>query len=368
MEFKVGDKVRVIVDDHQCFDKGHEFVVDRVDVVGDVYDENGICIVKHRVELVTPKQSKKQRIEALEKEVAELKERVEALEQAEKQRYVMGVDVAKEVHKTPNLDIDLSDLPKETYIKHEGKLYKKVNRRAKAGDVVVFVEHSKHWMRDTTLNEPYLVDEKRKYTDDVGDKLFPIDCDVYEPLEQLKTPNQQRKEIIEKAKERVKEWSKGVHCNAPTSEDIRTLADICNLTVNFSRGDELQFVEDENKRTVVALIRFKNGTRVFHKGIAKCSPDDVFNVHIGRAIALGRALGKDVSEFENAVQPTEAVVGMIVQDYYKFKENNVFEILGNMNFEFINNNLEHYRKGTLNHNGFNARIIDDTNAVYEVEK
>lgn len=43
---------------------------------------------------------------------------------------------------------------------------------------------------------------------------------------------------------------------------------------------------------------------IYSKGIVKCNPDDVFNEHIGKAIALGRALGKDVSEFENAVQPT----------------------------------------------------------------
>ena len=276
MEFKVGDKVRVIVDDHLFFNKGHEFVVDRVDVDGDVYDENNICILKQRVELVTPKQSKKQRIEAVEKEVAELKERVEALEQAEKQRYVMGVDVAKEVHKTSN---------------------------------------------------------------------------------------QQRKEIIEKAKKFVEENSVGCHFDAPNIN--KRLGILSTLNVNFGISDELQFIEVKEKRKVVALIRDMNDRKVYHKGIAKCSPDDVFNVHIGKAIALGRALGKDVSEFENAVKPTKVVVGMNV----KSKNGKTFYVHG-----FHKD--EKYGR-TIATRGINdphwiaieqVTILDDTNAEYGVEK
>lgn len=49
------------------------------------------------------------------------------------------------------------------------------------------------------------------------------------------------------------------------------------------------------------------------KGIAKCSHGDVFNADIGKAIALGRALGLDVSKFEKAVQPTEAKAGSVAE-------------------------------------------------------
>ena len=407
MEFKVGDKVRVIAYDHHFFDKGHEFVVDRVGVDGYVYDENNICILKHRVELVTSKQSKKQRIEALEKyqdalkddikkleettfqstleiktlqkENAELKERIEALEQAEKQRYIVGVDVAKEVHKTPNLDIDLSDLPKETYIKHEGKLYKKVNREAQVGDVVVF-DNVEHKTKRTKDGQPYLVYEDKYNTlrydngHEYGNQVYgwerncPIP-DVYEPLEQLKTPNQQRAEIIEKAKGFVEENTNKLHILVPLLEKYH-IGESKTAAVDFRFDHECQFINEKDSRTVVCLIRCKYTSKIYHKGIAKCSPTDVFNIHIGKAIALGRALGKDVSEFVEAVQPTEVVVGMNVKSKNHDK---TFYAHGFHEDEKLD---DKYGRAIATR-GINdphwigteqVTILDDTNAVYEVEQ
>jgi len=97
------------------------------------------------------------------------------------------------------------------------------------------------------------------------------------------TPNEQRKAVIERAKAFV--------------------ADGCD------RWFRVEFHVNSDKRTVVALLRTKSSNNVFTRAIAKCAPDDVFNADIGKAIALGRALGLDVSEFENAVKPTEVVVG-----------------------------------------------------------
>jgi hypothetical protein len=83
----------------------------------------------------------------------------------------------------------------------------------------------------------------------------------------------------------------------------------------------VKFNVNREKRTVVALIYEayadgsidKNVAPV--RGIAKCAPDDVFNVHIGKAIALRRALGLYVpDEYINAPQPTEPRVGDIVRD------------------------------------------------------
>lgn len=75
-----------------------------------------------------------------------------------------------------------------------------------------------------------------------------------------------------------------------------------------------EFIVNKNKRTVVALLKgFRTGL-VRAKGIAKCAPNDCFNVHIGKAIALRRALGLEVpGEFMNAPQPTEVRVGDIVE-------------------------------------------------------
>lgn len=175
-------------------------------------------------------------------------------------------------------------------------------------------------------------------------------------IELEKTPNQQRKEIIEKAKEfseieqyRRKRDGKFV---------VKSTVDPFNWGVR-----NIRFEVNDKKRTVVLLVLGEFGN-VVDRHIAKCHPSDVFNEHIGKAIALGRALGLAVSEFEQAVQPTEVVVGMIVQDYYKFKEEYITEIDNSLNFEYINEKIECYRKGVLNHNSFNARIINDTNAIY----
>lgn len=71
-----------------------------------------------------------------------------------------------------------------------------------------------------------------------------------------------------------------------------------------------EFIVNKGKRTVVVLMRGLGSGKMRAKGIAKCAPDDCFNVHIGKAIALRRALGIDVpSEYLNAPQPTEVRVG-----------------------------------------------------------
>jgi len=74
------------------------------------------------------------------------------------------------------------------------------------------------------------------------------------------------------------------------------------------------FIVNKDKRTVVALLRFQYEREVLSRGIAKCHPNDCFNVHIGKAIALRRALGLDVpDEYLNAPQPTEVRVGDTVK-------------------------------------------------------
>lgn len=79
----------------------------------------------------------------------------------------------------------------------------------------------------------------------------------------------------------------------------------------------VDFVVNRDERTVVAILRYldeyKDGA-VYACGIAKAAPDDCFNSHIGKAIALRRALRLDVpSEYVNAPQPTEPRVGDVVR-------------------------------------------------------
>ncbi|WP_025846536.1 hypothetical protein [Brevibacillus agri] len=106
-----------------------------------------------------------------------------------------------------------------------------------------------------------------------------------------KSPQQLRDEIVERAKR-----------------------DVTELVEHFAEStiEEVEFVVNRNKRTIVALLKYC-GT-VTNRGIAKCAPGDVFNAHIGRAIALRRALGLPVpDEYLNAPQPTEVRVGDVVQ-------------------------------------------------------
>lgn len=59
----------------------------------------------------------------------------------------------------------------------------------------------------------------------------------------------------------------------------------------FSVHHAVDFVVNADKRTVVAIINWMRRNEEISKGRAKCAPGDVFNEHIGKAIALRRALG-----------------------------------------------------------------------------
>lgn len=125
-----------------------------------------------------------------------------------------------------------------------------------------------------------------------------------------RTPNQKRKEIIDEAKAFVEVTLAEVDEQMGwQTTKIRTYKEHGRLRI--------EFIVNTEKRTVVALARYGNITElpdVLAKGIAKCTPSDVFNADIGKAIALGRALGLDVERYEKAVQPTEYTEGMFVKD------------------------------------------------------
>ncbi|RIV03067.1 hypothetical protein [Bacillus licheniformis] len=89
-------------------------------------------------------------------------------------------------------------------------------------------------------------------------------------------------------------------------------ADVSDL-INRDIGHDHEFIVNTEKRTVVVLRKLRGCTNIVRRGIAKAAPDDCFNVHIGEAIALHRALGLEVpDEYLNAPQPTEVRVGDIV--------------------------------------------------------
>lgn len=109
-----------------------------------------------------------------------------------------------------------------------------------------------------------------------------------------KTAQERRDEIVEQAKADV--------------ERLRTnnrLWWAFDITFNINR----------ESRTVEAVAKKPNSRTAFY-GTAICAPDDCFNIHIGEAIALHRALGLEVpDEYLNAPQPTEVRVGDVVGSF-----------------------------------------------------
>ncbi|GEK57168.1 hypothetical protein CHL76_02415 [Marinococcus halophilus] len=85
---------------------------------------------------------------------------------------------------------------------------------------------------------------------------------------------------------------------------------------------EVQYIVDEEKRTVVALIRVEETKHIIARGIAKTDPNDVFNADIGKAIALKRAKDLEVDDdLLFAPNPDEAEVGDVVQLNLKYTTN-----------------------------------------------
>jgi len=155
------------------------------------------------------------------------------------------------------------------------------------------------------------------------------------------TPNSRRKAIIAEAKAFVE---KTLAEKASQSYEGGIVIGGCYAVPKF-------FVNDK-KRVVTFIAEGPSTKAVRAKAIAKCAPDDVFNADIGKAIALGRALGLDVSRFEQAVKPSERVVGM--------KAIHNGEIC-----ELTNEKIARGNKASVN--SFWAEqstITDDTEAVY----
>jgi len=141
-----------------------------------------------------------------------------------------------------------------------------------------------------------------------------------------KSANELRAEIIEKAKEfveitKTKEFTGRVRTGAglPGEGQTKIYCDVYVFGDKPKNVCDVEFIVHQEKRTVVALMRGIETKKVYSKDIAKCNPSDVFNEHIGKAIALGRALGKDVSEFENAPQPDVEVAGTISRTIFDYE-------------------------------------------------
>src|SRR5690625_2757452 len=128
------------------------------------------------------------------------------------------------------------------------------------------------------------------------------------------TLQQKRDRIIEKAKKDVEKLT-------GDSEVFRA-----TLGGYKNQAAQARFVINKEKRTVVALIIGYYSKKVYERGIAKAHPNDCFNVHIGKAIAVRRALGLEVpDEYLNAPHPTRVRKGDIVESTIHGKDH-VFKV------------------------------------------
>lgn len=145
-------------------------------------------------------------------------------------------------------------------------------------------------------------DVKRVVNEDTAQN-FELSTEVGDRL--VKLSQERRDEIIERAKKDV--------------EELTGESGVFRATLGGYKNQAAQarFVINKKKRTAVALINGYHSKYVYERGIAKAHPNDCFNVHIGKAIALRRALGLEVpDEYFNAPQPTEVRVGDVVRMKY----------------------------------------------------
>jgi hypothetical protein len=166
-------------------------------------------------------------------------------------------------------------------------------------------------------------------------------------------PNEGRRLAIERAKDFIKEITSITTDGFYTERELKGFSHPIYVT-------KTEFVVNEEKRTVVALARGLRRGGVILRGIAKCDPSDVFNADIGKAIALGRAYGLDVEEFEHAPQPDEIVPGMVINSLY-YGNNNI-SVPGRIVSRVNDNGYPVFDDGRF---ASHYEIISDSKADYE---
>lgn len=124
------------------------------------------------------------------------------------------------------------------------------------------------------------------------------------------TPQEKRDRIVEKAKADID----GLKGSEYWDEEAEHYEVKTPWKYYESVLCDAQFVVNKEKSTIVALLKGFNTGELYKRGIAKCDPSDCFNVHIGKAIALRRAIEVEVpDEYLNTPQPTEVRVGDVVR-------------------------------------------------------
>ncbi len=237
----------------------------------------------------------------------------------------------------------------EDVIEFEGQQYKKVDREAREGDVVVLKGSAQSkYISNGIPYKAFIGRYGYLAIEESGSDHIKIYSDVFKRTQETVDVY----ELIVEDKSKIQGIS--IEIDAPKSAN-QLRAEVIEKAKKFleEKGKRFDFSINDNKRILAYNIRTEK------VAFARCHPNDVFNEHIGKAIALGRALGLDVSEFENAVQPDEVVEGhlVIAKGFVKEYKDTATSKEGYYHSVKALNRKEDNRL---------KKIINDTNAEYEV--
>lgn len=183
----------------------------------------------------------------------------------------------------------------------------------------------------------------RRTVDGFREELKELGAQVTE-----ETPQQARDRIVKLAKEEISRLEREKTEGGEYLTYREYMDGICVAVYKVS------FIINRDKGAIVCLLKGSISNKVIKKGIAKCAPNDCFNVHIGKAIALRRALGLEVpEEYLNAPQPTEVRVGDVVR--FIWGDSEFFVVVGQ---DYANKG--EYHISTANNPRYLDRIIDDS--------
>ncbi|ARF66524.1 hypothetical protein B7C51_00050 [Paenibacillus larvae subsp. pulvifaciens] len=254
-------------------------------------------------------------------------------------------------------------VPRDAYVvlEPETKIteYRQVKRKAKVGETIKIIRSDLPYYNEKDIAKVYRVCESTGYVwadftlneDYRSDGNWIVRFDdyvVFEPIAEseetdeipdIKSEMERLTGELATLALRVSKLEEPVQQDEKSPQVIRdeivakAKADIEGLATHFYGGKLeytitspnpplatcAEFIINRKKRTVVCILRNLGHNRVCSRGIAKCAPGDVFNSHIGRAIALRRALGLEVpAEYLSVPNPTELRKGDIVENSKSF--------------------------------------------------
>lgn len=129
--------------------------------------------------------------------------------------------------------------------------------------------------------------------------------DVVEDIEKQQT----YKEYIESVLETLKQAREMKLVGNSTVESIGDEAREFWQEIVRSYNDEASYAKlivNKKKKTIVALNIGGITGNVYDRSVAKCHPDDEWDEDIGKAIAVGRLFGRDISRFTD-IPPKESL-------------------------------------------------------------